>query len=142
MAVAFLIIGVALILTAYRNTQAELFQLLQSDAGGYVKWAAAILAIGAIGYIPDMQKVSRALLALVLLVIVISNQGAFQNFKTAVTSSIPQATVPQTAPLAGQPEITVNQTGATSGSSGSAASTAASAAGDFLKAIPLIGALF
>jgi len=138
MAVAFLIIGAALILTAYRNTQAELFQLLQSDAGGYVKWAAAILAIGAIGYIPDMRNVSRALLALVLLVIVISNQGAFQNFKAAVTGSIPQATIPQTAPVTGQPEITVNQTGTTSGS---AASTATSAAGDFLKAIPLIGAI-
>lgn len=135
MALGFLLIGVALIVAAFRNTEGEFFSLLANDAAGFAKWAAAIIVIGALGYVPDFRNASRLLLLLVLLVIVIVNKGAFANFSSAVTSGPSAAQVPTEPSLAGTPTVDIQLTG------GSGGGGATSAIGGALKAIPFLGGL-
>lgn len=79
-----LVIGVVLIVAAIRNSQGALFSALGQDIPGFVVWAAAIVAVGALGFIPGLKPVSRGLLALVLIVIVLNNyQAILQGFTTA-----------------------------------------------------------
>lgn len=71
-----LFVGAVLIVAAIRNSQAALFQALSTDVPGYVVWAAALLALGLIGFVPGLKPISRGLLALVLVVIVMQNYQA------------------------------------------------------------------
>lgn len=73
MAIVALIIAVVLIAAAVRNTQGILFSALSEDVPAFMVWAAAIFAVGAIGFVPGLKPVSRGLLALVLLVIIMNN---------------------------------------------------------------------
>lgn len=79
-----LLIGVIIIVAAIRGTQGALFSALGEDVPPFVVWAAAIFALGVIGYIPGLKPVSRALIALVLVVIILKNYQAilsgFQSF--------------------------------------------------------------
>lgn len=68
-----LAIGVVLIVAAVRNSQDTLFAALKTDVPHYVTIAAAILAVGAIGYVPNLKPVSRGLLALIFTVIILRN---------------------------------------------------------------------
>jgi hypothetical protein len=137
MPLAFLLIGVALITVAYRNTYHALFSQLQSDAPGFAKWAIAIVIIGALQYVPNFNAAAKGLLALVILGIVLANHGAFQQFQTAIAQA-PAAVQGGSQPaLTGSPTISVGNSGG-----GSSAGNAASAAGSVLNAIPIIGGLF
>lgn len=91
------LIGAALVLVALRNTQSQLATALEQDVPGYLKWVAAIAAIGALGYIKPLEVPSRWLLALVLMVIVLTNyQQIFQSFQSLGTAPTP--TTPPTNP--------------------------------------------
>lgn len=82
------IIGALLIVAAFNNSQMALASALEQDVPPFLKWAAAIAAIGAIGWIPGMQVLSRWLLALVLVVIVLSNyQQALAGFQSVAQST-------------------------------------------------------
>lgn len=88
MTLVILFIGVILVVTAIRDTQGSLFSALGTDVPGFVVWAAAIIAIGAIGFIPGLKPVSKGLLALVLIVIVLRNyQGIVTGFTNAWQSN-------------------------------------------------------
>lgn len=77
-----LLIGIILIVAAVRNSQGALFDALYQDVPGFVVWGAALFAIGAIGFIPDLKPVSRGLLILVIVVIVLHNyQKIIQGFQ-------------------------------------------------------------
>jgi len=83
-----LIIGAILIVAAIRNSQGALATALTTDAPGYVIWAAAIVAVGAIGFVPDLKPISRGLLALIVLVIFLRNyQTIISGFEAVDTSS-------------------------------------------------------
>jgi hypothetical protein len=75
MAFALLIIGAVLLISAVRNTvdgPSGLFALVRNDFTGqanFIYWIAAILIIGAIGYIPKLKSLSVAMLGLVVLVL-------------------------------------------------------------------------
>lgn len=73
MAFLALLFAIVLIVAAIRNTHGALFAALQQDVPGYVVWASAIIALGAIGFIPNLKPISRALLALVFMVIILKN---------------------------------------------------------------------
>ena len=73
---AILVIGIVLVVAAIRDTQSNLFSALATDVPAFVTWGAAILAVGAIGFIPDLKPISRALLALILVVLILRN---YQN---------------------------------------------------------------
>lgn len=99
MPLALVFIGGALLVSAIRGTQGTLFSLLSQDIKGYLKWAAAIVAVGLLGYIPDFEGPARALLALVLIVIVLANKGLFTKIQQDFAN--PPAATPATSPAQG-----------------------------------------
>lgn len=77
-------IAIVLIVAAFRDKQGELFSALGTDVPAFGTWAAAIIVIGLIGFIPGFRTVSRGLLALVIVVLVINNyQGVLTGFNHA-----------------------------------------------------------
>jgi hypothetical protein len=93
MALIALLIGVVLIIVAVRNSQDDLFNALGQDVPKFVVWAAAIAAIGAIGYVPGLKPTSKLLLGLIILVIIINNYNQIANgFTMAWTNPGPSGT--------------------------------------------------
>lgn len=100
MPLLLLLVGVILVVTSIRGTEGQFFTQLESDiTGGYLKWAAAIVAIGALGYVPKFTYPSRALLCLVAVVLVVSENGLFTDLSTDLdttpaptTTQMPAAT--------------------------------------------------
>lgn len=87
---ALIAIGLLLVIAAYNNTQDVLGSQLKKDfsgSTGFVYWIAAIIIVGAIGYIKPVQTVSRAMLALILVVIFLTNSGVFGQFNAALAGS-------------------------------------------------------
>lgn len=66
-------LGTANVKGAGKLLYAELF----SGSNPFYKWAGAMLIIGLIGYIPEMEPISMAFLVLVLVVIILHNQSGF-----------------------------------------------------------------
>lgn len=84
---ALIAIGLLLVITAYNNTQTVLSAQLQKDISGstgFIYWIAAIVIVGAIGYIKPLEPVSRVFLALILVVLFLTNQGVFSQFNAAL----------------------------------------------------------
>lgn len=93
-----LVIGLVLVVAAVRNSQASLFSALMSDVPAFAVWAAAIFALSAIGFVPDLKPVSRGLLVLVLVVIVLTNyKQILSGFQSAWQGAQGQATDAGTA---------------------------------------------
>lgn len=94
MALILLFLGVIVLISGVEGTWSEFVQLLGQDVPGFIIWAGAIALIGAIGYIPEFEGVSNALLALVLIVIFVGHQGVWANLQAvlkpgAVTAATP-----------------------------------------------------
>jgi hypothetical protein len=123
MAAAFVIIALILIDVSFRNTQGALGTQLESDLPGFAKWAVAIMVIGALQWIPGFTNPAKALLALVLIVVVVVNKGAFSNFVSAVEGTPASVSVQEPPEITGTPEIDLNTVGSNT------ASTATSALG-------------
>lgn len=88
-----LLIGAILVVAAIRNSQDALFAALGTDVPGFVIWAAAIFALGAIGFVPGLKPVSRGLLALVIVVLVLNNyQKILGGFTSAWQQPSPTTT--------------------------------------------------
>jgi len=86
----FLVLGTVMVVSAARNTQTQLIGLLKSDftgKGNFIYWLISILAIGAVGYIPDLKPVSRAFLVLVVIVLILKNGGVFTQFLQAINGT-------------------------------------------------------
>ncbi|MGH7955117.1 MAG: hypothetical protein ACREOZ_04070 [Gloeomargaritales cyanobacterium] len=91
---AFIIVGTVLVISGVRGTSQQLLTLVKGDLqgkNGYLYWLVAILIIGSVGYIPNFKGLSRAFLALVLIVLVLKegnpsngNGGFFQQFTSAL----------------------------------------------------------
>jgi hypothetical protein len=76
-----------LVVSGVRGTHEELFALVKGDLTGqnsFIWWLVAVGIIGALGYIPAMRGVSHAFLALILVVLVLSNRGVFEQFTRAI----------------------------------------------------------
>ena len=84
MALILLFLGVIVLITGVEGTWSEFVQLLGQDIPGFIIWAGAIALIGAIGYIPEFEGVSNALLALVLIVIFLGHQGIWANLQAVL----------------------------------------------------------
>lgn len=95
-----LFIGVILIVAAIRNSQNALFSALVEDVPAYIVWGAAIVAVGAIGYIPGLKPASRAMLALIFVVIVLKNYDTIiKGFKSAATPNVGKTDATKTTAL-------------------------------------------
>jgi hypothetical protein len=127
-----LIIGMILLSTALKNTNHEFGQQLQSDVlgqGGFLAWIGAILAIGALGYLPGMRTPSHYLLGLLGVVVVVRNQGLFSNAQAALQNASGLGPAPAVPTLSTEKQTSASA--ATSAASGGAGggSSAASALG-------------
>ena len=92
---ALAIIGIVLIVSGVRDTTTDLFALVKGDFTGdnnFVYWFLAILIVGGAGYVSDLRGLSRAFLALLLVVLVLTENknsttgGFFTQFTSAVNS--------------------------------------------------------
>lgn len=100
---AFIIVGLVLVISGVRGTGTQLLALIKGEFQGkdnYLYWAVAILAIGAVGYVPSLRPLSRAFLVLVLIVLVLktgktSNTGG--GFFKQFTTALQQISQPNTA---------------------------------------------
>lgn len=116
----FLLIGAVILIAAVRNTQGDLGAAVTADVPGYFKWALAIVAVGGLGFVPGMRPISRALLALVLVVIVLTNYkqffAGFTNLTTSPPTGGPAVASPAQAYVAdpNNPQITQGQITGTS----------------------------
>jgi len=92
-----LIVGVLIIVVAIRNTQNQLGALVVNDftgPGNFFYWIAAIFIIGALGYVDELKAPSRAMLALILIALLISNRGFFNSFVAQLSAGSAQPPPP------------------------------------------------
>jgi hypothetical protein len=167
MPLGFLILGAIVLVTALRNTHKQLGAMLAEDfsgTGSFVYWIAALAIVGGLGYVPSFQAPSRALIVLLLVVLLLSNQGFFTQFSAALSTAQPlaptaaggvvlasatQSIIPGMpgaggidAPPAGEPSAPSGFPVVIVGGGGSTASTAAGAVGGIAKAASSVGSLF
>jgi len=84
MALAFLVIGIVLVVTATRGTASDFYKLVLGDVqGGFIYWLLAIVGVGLLGQIESLKKFSTYFLVLILIVLLLKNKGAIENFQTA-----------------------------------------------------------
>lgn len=83
---ALVVIGLVLIVTGLRDTYVQLGQQLQSDGVPFTKWALAIFAVGALGYIPELRRFSHWFLALIMIAIILAQRGFFTKFQAAINA--------------------------------------------------------
>jgi hypothetical protein len=105
---ALVIVGLIAVMSAIKGTQQQLGAQLVKDFTGqnsFLVWMAAICTVGLIGYIPALQKFSRAFLVLVILAIILSHQGFFQQLYAALQAgpTAPQGGVSLSAQTSGTP---------------------------------------
>lgn len=95
MTLFLIIIGILLIAAAVRDTQGDLFQALKQDVPSFLVWGSALVAIGAIGFVPGLKTPSRVLLALIIVVLVVNNYqkiiAGFGNANKTVQASTSQS---------------------------------------------------
>lgn len=92
---ALVIIGLLMIITGINNTYAQFAGQLQTDFGGqkgFIVWALALGAVGALGYINDLRTFSHYFMALILISFILSNKGVFANLQAALKSGPTQPT--------------------------------------------------
>lgn len=83
----FVFVGVLIAISAYRGTQAQLWQLVVGDltgAGSFIWWVLAIAFIGGLGYIRPLRAVMEPLLVLIVLSLFLSNSGVFAKLNQEV----------------------------------------------------------
>ena len=86
---ALVFVGLLLIVVGAKGTQNAFGAELKEDftgQGNFVWWIAAIGSVGALGYIPKLKGFSVAFLSLILIAMLLSNQGFFQNLTKALQS--------------------------------------------------------
>ena|SRR5271165_666592 len=90
MVLALLLVGILLVTAGVRGTAGSLSTQFGSDmtgTDGFIVWLGALLVIGLIGYVPGFQRPSRYLLALVLVVILLANNGVFAQLVTGIAQA-------------------------------------------------------
>lgn len=86
-----IMIGAVLAMVAYNDTQDTLATDLEQDLPGFLKWFAAVVGICVLGFIPGLEKFSRMLLALVIVVIILKNYKQILASFEGISSAAPSA---------------------------------------------------
>lgn len=136
---AILLIGLAMVTAGLKGTGHELGQQLQSDligSGGFVLWIAAVLTIGALGFIGPLRQTSRYLIVLLGVVLVLRNGGIWQ----AAQQALSDASTIGPAPAVTLPAIASSTGGATTAVTGGGSSGGGGILGD-IGAVAGIAAL-
>jgi hypothetical protein len=125
-------IGLVLVIAAIEGTEQALGAQLKKDfsgQGSFLLWAAAIVAVGSIGYVPELKRFSDTFLVLLLVSLLFSNPTALGNIASQI----------QTAAASPAPEQAAD---ASAAPGAPASSTSSASSGSALASIPVIGGLF
>ena len=120
MPIFFLVIGLLLIVTVVRGTTIGFAKRLGQDiSGGYLKWLAAIIVIGAVGFVPSMKSPSRYLLALIAVVVMLrSGSGFIAKLAEQISNPGVASSAQQPGGNANLPAIPVQTQGGAGGAPG------------------------
>ncbi len=122
MPLLFFIVGATLLVSTVRGSQNVLFQLLAADVPAVTEQVGAIVLIGMLGYLPGMQTPARALLALVIIVVLLDEQGAWaaiqQTLSAAQSGQEPSIPTAQAVTVVSPPVTAPAQSGSSSPSGG------------------------
>lgn len=109
---ALIVIGLIMIVTGSKDTYAQFGKQVAGDftgPGNFTYWLASLGVVGAIGYIRQLQQVSHIFLALIIIVMVLSNGnpnatggGFFQKIQDFLKTG-PTAPTPQNVQAANSP---------------------------------------
>lgn len=89
MPLLFIGTGLILVLTGLKGDGGKLWGLVQGDFVGpnnFVYWMVAMLVLGALGYIPALEKLSRLFVILVVVVLLLDNKGFFAQLQAFINS--------------------------------------------------------
>lgn len=85
---ALVTIGVLLLFTALNRTAGafgtQIYKDLFSEDGGFVYWAAGIVIVGLIGYIPAFKKPADAFIVLIILAMLLKNGDFFSKLQSGL----------------------------------------------------------
>ena|ERR1700744_2623140 len=91
MPLVLLLVGVTLLITAFKGTTGTLAGYIKNDITGtsssdpgFAKWLLAFAIIGGFSYIPGFRPVANAFLVLVILALVLAHGGFFAQLSTAL----------------------------------------------------------
>jgi hypothetical protein len=124
-------VGLVLVIAAIEGTEQALGAQLKKDfsgQGSFLLWAAAIVAVGSIGYVPELKKFSDTFLVLLLVSLLFSNPAALGNIASEIQSAAASPAPEQAADASVAP-------GAPSSTSSTSSTSSA------LASIPVIGGL-
>lgn len=86
MAFLFIVIGGFLIATGIHDQSANALKQLGSDGKGLISLAIVIAVVGGLGYIQGFKPLSNAFLALVIIVLLLSSGGFFDNISSDIST--------------------------------------------------------
>jgi predicted lipid-binding transport protein (Tim44 family) len=99
-------VGLLLVIAGVRQQEGQLLSLFQADftgngslSGSYFGWLIAIGVLGGLGYIKAIRPLANAFMALVILILFLSNKGFFSQFNQAISqaASTPPASTTSTS---------------------------------------------
>lgn len=82
--------GLILIITGVKGDPSELWSLVKGDFTGqnnFVYWLVSILVLGFLGYIKQLQSLSRLFIVLILVVLLLDNRGFFAQLQAFINST-------------------------------------------------------
>ena len=97
---ALILIGMLAFVAAFRDTLPQLGTLLKGDFSGsrnFFYFLAAFVIIDVFGNLTGLTRSAKAILALVLIGMIISDQGFFAKFVAALNEQAPAPTAVNTA---------------------------------------------
>ena len=128
---ALLLIGALLVTAGVRNKLDELGALLAGDfsgEGNFFYWVGGIGALGAVGYYRPLQNVSRLFLFLIIVSMLLSDQGFFAKLQEALQSVTPSGPASKSDVGFATNDAVKGGSGGGGGGGGDLAETAAKAA--------------
>jgi hypothetical protein len=104
-------VGVAIFITALNNTWKQFGAQVYKDmfgatGGGFVYWAAALVIVGFIGYIPQLKKPADFFLVLIIVGLLLKNKGFFQQLQQGLAGGASGGTSTGTTPTPNQYGVT------------------------------------
>lgn len=85
-----ILVGFVILIAAFRGEETTLAHLVASDIEGmggtsFVWWILAVAAVGAVGYIPAVRPLAISFLALIILGVVLANEGLFADLENQLS---------------------------------------------------------
>lgn len=120
---ALVTVGIIIFVTAingtWRTLGGQIYKDLFSTDGGFVYWAAGLVIVGMIGYIPSLKKPSDMFMALIILSMLLQNKGFFGQLQQGLQTGTGASTGASTSTASATTATTGISSGLFSGPLGS-----------------------